>query len=136
MRNLFLAGLVTLIALGGCGRKEFPQADTSEPLRLVGLQHSKEVSILHLSFTITGGYGAVGYQIDRAELDPVCDCMGEWRRHFEQQVLPRKKSKKLIRNLKLLSHKREFAFRIRAIDSAGNLSAWSEAMRARADDIK
>ncbi len=136
MRNLLLAGVIALVALGGCGRKEMPQPDTSKPLRIVDLQSVKEVSVLQLTFTILGGSDMVGYQIDRAEIDPICDCLTAWRRNFEQAPLPGQKAKVLTRNLKLLSHKREFAFRIRAVDSVGNLSPWSAPMRGRADDIK
>ncbi|MDX8392889.1 MAG: hypothetical protein R8K53_10060 [Mariprofundaceae bacterium] len=135
MRNLILFGVITLIALGGCGRKEIPQPDSSEPPRLVNLQYEKAVSVLQLKFSILGGVGAVGYQIDRAEIDPVCDCPTIWRRHFEQLPIPRLKGEKLIRNLKLLTHKREFLFRIRAVDSMNNLAPWSVPMRARADDL-
>jgi len=134
MRKLLLAGVITLVVLGGCGRKEMPQPDTNEPLRIVDLQSSIEVSILHLSFTILGGSDLVGYQIDRAEVDPVCNCLTGWQRHFEQETLPRQKAKVLVRNLKLLSYERDFAFRIRAVDSAGNLTPWSAPMRARAVD--
>ncbi len=135
MRNLILASVITLIALGGCGRKEMPQADTSEPLRLVNLQHEKAISVLQLRFTILGGVGPIGYQIDRAEIDPVCKCPTMWRRHFEQPALPRLKGKELIRNIRLLTHKREFLFRIRAVDSMDNLGAWSAPIRVRADDL-
>ncbi|PIY53911.1 MAG: hypothetical protein COZ01_01985 [Zetaproteobacteria bacterium CG_4_10_14_0_8_um_filter_55_43] len=135
MRNILLGSLIALIVLGGCGRKEFPHPDTSEPLRIVDLQSSKEVSVLQLTFTILGGSDQVGYQIDRAEVDSVCDCLTPWRRNFEQPPLPKKKGIVLIRNFKLLSHDREFAFRLRAVDSAGNLSPWSAPMRARADDL-
>jgi len=135
MRKLLLAGVITLVALGGCGRKEMPQPDTSEPLRIVDLKAEKAVSVLQLTFTILGGSDMVGYQIDRAELDPICECMTPWRRNFEQPPFRKQKGKILTRNLKLLTHKREFAFRIRAVDSVGNLSPWSAPMRARADDI-
>jgi len=135
MRNLILASVITLIALGGCGRKEMPQPDTSEPLRIVNLQHEKAVSVLQLRFTIVGGIGPVGYQIDRAEIDPNCNCLTLWQRHLEQPTIPKLKGKELLRNLKLLSYKREFAFRIRAVDSMGNLGAWSTPMRARADSV-
>ena len=136
MRNLLLGGLITLMVLSGCGRKEVPQADTSEPLRIVDLQSAKEVSILQLTFTILGGTDYVGYQIDRAEFDEICDCLTPWQRTFEKEPLPKQKAKILVHNLKLLTHKREFAFRIRAVDSAGNLSPWSAPMRGRADNIR
>jgi len=136
MRNLLLGGLITLMVLSGCGRKEAPQADTSEPLRIVDLQSAKEVSILQLTFTILGGTDYVGYQIDRAEFDEICDCLTPWQRTFEKEPLPKQKAKILVHNLKLLTHKREFAFRIRAVDSAGNLSPWSAPMRGRADNIR
>lgn len=136
MRNLILGGMIALVVLGGCGRKELPQPDTSKPLRIVDLKAEKAVSVLHLTFTIEGGYGPVGYQIDRAEVDPICHCLTEWQRFFEQPALQHQKDTQLVRNLKLLDPRREFAFRIRAVDSVGNLSAWSKPMRARADAIK
>jgi predicted small lipoprotein YifL len=135
MRNLFLLGMLTLVALGGCGRKELPQPDTSAPLRIVDLKAEKAVSVLQLRFTIQGGFGPVGYQIDRAEVDPVCSCLTAWQRYFEQPALTHQKDTQLVRNLKLLDPHREFAFRIRAVDSVGNLSTWSKPMRARADPI-
>ena len=132
MRNLILGGMLALLALGGCGKKEFPQPDTSQPLRIVGLQSTVNVSILQLSFTILGGFGNVGYQIDRAEVDPVCDCLTAWQRHFEQPALPNQKGRALSRNFKLVDPDRSFAFRIRAVDTAGNLSPWSAPVRASA----
>lgn len=133
MRNLMLGSLIALVVLGGCGKKEFPQPDTSEPLRIVNLQWSKEVSIINLTFTIVGGYDNVGYQIDRAVSDDVCNCLTAWQRFLEQEPLPDRKGVEQVRNV-MLSYKRDFAFRIRAIDSAGNLSAWSAPMQARADN--
>jgi hypothetical protein len=133
MRKLLLTGMIALVVIGGCGRKELPQPDTSEPLRIVDLKAEKAINILKLSFSIQGGYGPVGYQIDRAEVDPICNCLTEWRRLFEQPALPHQKDTLLVHNLNLLSPDREFAFRIRAVDSAGNLSTWSKPMRARAD---
>jgi len=133
MRNLFLGGLVALLALGACGKKEFPQPDTSEPLRIVGLESTVNVSVLQVSFTILGGFGNVGYQVDRAEVDPVCDCLTSWQRYFEQPTLPNQKGRSLQRTFKLLNAERAFAFRIRAVDTAGNLSPWSAPMRASAD---
>jgi len=133
MRNLILGGLIALVALAGCGKKEFPQPDTSEPLRIVNLQWSKEVSVITMKFTIVGGYGNVGYQIDRAVSDNVCNCLTGWQRFLEQETLPNRKGVEQMRNV-MLSYKRDFAFCIRAIDSAGNLSPWSAPMQARADE--
>jgi len=133
MRNLFLVGMVLVVALAGCGRKEMPKADSSEPLRLINLTHVKAVSVLQLKFTILGGVGAVGYQVDRGEIDSHCNCITLWQRHYEQATISTIKGNPQIRNLKLLNYRREFAFRIRAVDSMGNLGAWSEPMRARAD---
>ena len=133
MRKLILGGMIALVALAGCGKKEFPQPDTSAPLRIVNLQWSKEVSVINMKFTIVGGYGNVGYQIDRAVLDTVCNCLTDWQRFLEQEALPRRRGVEQMRNV-MLSYKRDFAFRIRAVDSAGNLSPWSAPMQARADD--
>jgi len=132
MRNIIFGGLIALLALGGCGKKEFPQPDTSEPLRITNLQSTVNVSVLQMSFTILGGFGNVGYQVDRAEVDPVCDCLTQWQRFYEQPTLPNQKGRSLSRGFKLLSPERTFAFRIRAVDTAGNLSPWSAPMRARA----
>ncbi len=135
MRNFFLVGMIVIFALTGCGRKEIPQADTSEPLQLINLQHQKALNVLQLRFTILGGVGPVGYQIDRGEIDNHCNCVLLWRRHYEQPPIPGQKDVLLVKNVKLLTHEREFVFRIRAIDSIGNLGAWSAPMRARADEI-
>jgi len=133
MRNLILGGVIALVALAGCGKKEFPQPDTSAPLRIVNLQWSKEVSVITMKFTIVGGYGSVGYQIDRAVSDDVCNCLTDWQRFLEQEALPNRRGVEQMRNMKL-SYKRDFAFRIRAVDAAGNLSPWSAPMQARADE--
>lgn len=133
MRKLVLGGVIVLLALGGCGKKEFPQPDTSKPLQLIDLKATKEVNVLHLHFTIVGGYGNVGYQIDRAEVDPTCSCLTDWQRFFEQPPLPGQKGTIVERNLNLLDPSRTFAFRIRAVDSVGSLSPWSKPIRARAD---
>ncbi len=135
MRKTFVLMMMTGILIGACGRKEMPQVDTEKPLRLVNLQHQKAVNVLQLQFTILGGTGPVGYHIDRAEIDPHCNCPAFWQRYFEQPAVPRQKGKILTKNMRLLTHKREFAFRIRAVDSMGNLGAWSTPIRARADDV-
>jgi len=136
MRNLFLVGMVLVVALVGCGRKEMPQADTSKPLQLINFEHQKVINLLQFQFTIVGGVGMVGYQIDRGEIDRHCNCVVLWQRYYEQPTIPKQKGVIMVKNLKLLSHKREFAFRMRAVDSMGNLGAWTAPVRARADEIK
>lgn len=131
MRKVLMAGML-LLALGACGKKEPPQPDTSQPLRMVGLSSQVVVSVLQLKFTIAGGYGNVGYQIDRAEEDKVCGCLTPWQRYLDQPPLPNQKGKEIIRNIKLLSYDRAFAYRIRAVDSTGTLTQWSETIHARA----
>ena len=134
MNKLVTLGLVVLLLAGGCGKKVAPQPDTSKPLQLVGLKYEKAVNVLQLHFSILGGVGDVGYQIDRSEVDPGCGCPAFWRRHFDQQPLPNQKGKLLQHNLKLRMD-RPFAFRIRAVDSLGNLGEWSATIIAKSDKV-
>jgi len=132
MRRFLISGLV-LLALVGCGRKEMPIADTGKPPAVQGLKHELAGNSLRLTFTLTGGSGPVGYQIDRAELDPVCHCPTDWRRYYEQPAIPGQKNKSLTKTLNLRTYKRTFFFRIRAVDAFGNLGPWSPVIQARAE---
>ncbi len=132
MRNTLIVMLAAL-AIAGCGRKEMPIADAGKPPVIVNFQHTVSGNILKLTFRIEGGSGPVGYQIDRAELDPVCHCRGPWRRFFEQPAIPGQKDKTLNKNLNLFTSDRTFFYRIRPVDAFGNLGAWSEVVRATSE---
>lgn len=132
MKRIWVAALCAL-AIAGCGRKEMPIADAGKPPALVGFTHQVSGNILKLSFRIEGGSGPVGYQIDRAELDPVCHCRGAWRRFYEQPAIPGQKGKTLTKALNLFTSDRTFFYRVRPVDAFGNLGAWSEVVRAHSE---
>jgi len=128
--------LALALALSGCGRKEAPQAimDGAKP-ELTDFRHEQTGNVLQLFFVLHGNPEGVGYQIDRAEIDPICDCPGMWRRYLEQEPMARQVGIESNRVINLKTTKREFAYRIRAYDAAGNLGPWSQIVRARAIDL-
>lgn len=129
--------LALALAISGCGRKEAPQAIADGAIKpeLTEFRHEQTGNVLQLYFVLEGAPEGVGYQIDRAEVDPKCNCLTMWRRYFEQEAMPQLVGEESTRIINLKTTKREFAFRIRAIDMAGNLSAWSPTVRARAIDL-
>jgi len=135
MRKTFILFMMTGIMFGACGRKEMPQMDTGKPPHIEALKHDMAGNSLRLTFALLGGTGPVGYQIDRAEVDPHCDCPRFWQRFLEQPAIRGQKGKVLSRTINLQSHKRAFVFRIRAVDSFGNLGTWSTPIRVRAEKM-
>ncbi len=142
MMNIFLrrsiwAGLIIAITLGGCGRKEAPQPITSssEKPQLVDLEYEQAGNVLKLRFVLKGNPEGMGYQIDRTQIDPYCQCPGFWRRYSDQlplSDLANRSTKKII-NLK--TTKVEYVYRLRAIDWNGNFGPWSKSIRARGVDL-
>ncbi len=140
MRKTFVLLIMTGILTGfsgltACGRKEMPQVDTDKPPHIEGLKHDMAGNSLRLTFVLNGGTGPVGYQIDRAEIDPHCNCPAFWRRFYGQPAIREQKGQVLTHTLNLQTYKRAFAFRIRAVDSLGNLGAWSTPIRVRAEKM-
>jgi hypothetical protein len=136
MRSWIWILLATLLVLGGCGRKEAPQiVHDSQPPQLVDLQHELNGMVMKLDFELAGSPEGVGYQVDRAEIDPYCKCPGLWRRYLEQLPIPKNIGVPITKVLKLRSAKVEFAFRIRAVDAAGQLGPWSKLMRVTGVDL-
>jgi len=135
MRNTLLLLMMTGVLLGACGRKEMPQVDTGKPPHIEALKHDMAGNSLRLTFALIGGTGPVGYQIDRAEIDPHCNCPAFWQRFLEQRAIRGQKEKVLSRTINLRTYKRAFAFRIRAVDFAGNIGAWSKPIRVRAEKM-
>lgn len=128
--------LAAALVISGCGRKEAPQivSEGAKP-ELVDFRHEQTGNVLQLYFILKGNPEGVGYQIDRAEIDPICKCPGIWRRYLEQEPMPKSVNTELNRLINLKTTKREFAFRIRAFDAEGNLGAWSAPVQARAIDL-
>jgi len=135
MRKSVIALLMVGVTMSACGRKEMPQPDTGKPPHIEALKHDMAGNSLRLTFALIGGTGPVGYQIDRAEIDPHCNCPGFWRRFFEQPAIRGQKGKVLTHTLNLRSFRHDYLFRIRAADSVGNLGAWSRPIRARAEKM-
>lgn len=128
---------VLAVLLNGCGRKEVPQAivDDSVKPRIVGLQHKVTGNVLRLDFVLKGSSEGVGYEIDRTQMDPYCQCPGFWRRFFEQPALAKQVNEDSYRIISLKTAEVEFLFRIRAIDAFGNFGPWSKLIRAQAVDL-
>ncbi len=135
MRKTLILFMMTGVLLGACGRKEMPQVDTGKPPHIEALKHDMAGNSLRLTFALLGGSGPVGYQIDRAEIDPHCNCPAFWQRFLDQPAIRGQKGKVLSRTLNLRTYKRAFAFRIRAVDSFGNIGVWSKPILARAEKM-
>ncbi len=119
------------LTLAGCGRKEppMPVADTAPPV-IASMTHRIHLNTLEIDMVLSAGDpGGVGYQVDRAPIDPYCNCVGFWRRYRGEQARPDRVGAKTTVLLGL--HGTEYAFRIRAVDSMGRLGPWSKIIRAR-----
>ncbi len=135
LRGLWML-LAAAVALGGCGRKEPPQPIApAAPPAIAGLQHAVNGPALVLDFRLTGGAGGLGYQIDRAEIDPVCHCPTMWRRYFELPPQPGQGPRQVRKLVPLKTTETEFLFRVRAVDLDGRFGPWSAPIRARAVDL-
>ncbi len=126
MRKCLLLCL-TILVVAGCGRKEPTQAivDVGPPeiatLNIVDADPSKKLEI-----QLAGGQGGVGYQMDRAEMDPYCKCPSTWFRYYEEPPLARNNTKVLQKMISLEVAGHDYVYRLRAIDAAGRLGAWKK----------
>ena len=136
-RSVWLC-LVLALLLNGCGRKEMPQvlSGTSVTPQISDLSHDVVGNVLRLEFVLKGNAQGVGYQIDRTQMDPYCNCPGFWRRFFEQPALAKQVNEKAKRIINLKTDAVEFVFRIRAIDATGSFGPWSKLIHARAVDLR
>ncbi|MDX8398387.1 MAG: hypothetical protein R8K49_08730 [Mariprofundaceae bacterium] len=131
MRN-FLMLVMGLLVLVGCGRKEAPQVivDASPPviesLNIIDIPPSNK----KLEMKISGGEGGVGYQMERAEMDPYCKCPGMWERYYEEYVRDVNATKILQKIFRLNVGGHDYVYRVRAIDSVGRLGPWSQTIKA------
>jgi len=129
--------LISALLLSGCGRKEAPQpvTDSATKPSLSELSHEVVGNILQLKFTTHGSSEGVGYQIDRTEMDPYCQCPGFWRRYDQIDPHPKRVNFKNSKMIKLNSAEIDYLFRVRAFDTAGNLGPWSKSITARGVDL-
>ncbi len=132
MRN-FLLVLMAVWALVACGRKEPPQAwiDKGEPymenLELISAGPSKKMMV-----TLAGGEGGVGYQLERAEMDPYCQCPTAWSPYHEEVPQRKNQGKALERILRFEISGHYYLYRVRAMDALGRLGAWSQTLKQEA----
>jgi len=135
MRKFLLLFIMAAFVFAGCGRKGPPQpiAENAPPA-IVSIEHLIAGNSLKLDIKMSGGSGGIGYQIDRAEMDPYCKCPGIWRRHYEVLPNPKNFDKSSISQLiNLRGGDIEYLFRVRAVDALGRFSEWSKPIRARAE---
>ena len=119
-----------LLLLSACGLKTdlIVYDDTMMAPKLELVSHAVEGERLTVYLNILEGCNAVFYQVDRAEVDPNCKCLGLWRRYY--QSTPSEQRTGLKRVIKLRQDK-EHAYRIRAVDSLGRTSDWSPTIRVK-----
>ena len=132
MRNVLLITLATLLIVG-CGRKEPPQAwmDKGEP-RILSIEVINAVPSKKLNIELGGGEGGVGYQLERAEIDPICKCPSTWGRYYEEPPTRRNEGKTLQKMIRLDLASHQYVYRLRAIDALGRLSDWSQTIQLKA----
>jgi len=125
--------MVGLLLLTGCGRKEPPQplSDQSPPPSIASMQIEQAYNSLKLTMQLAGGGGVLGYQIDRAQIDPICHCQTPWQRDYEVQPKPAMDQGKVIRMITVRTPNVEFFYRIRAVDALGRLGSWSKPMHIK-----
>jgi len=134
MRKVLLILAIAALTLSGCGRKEPPQPVASDaPPAIVKVSHTLEGNIVRITIESSGGSGGIGFQMDRAEIDPYCNCPGFWRRYHEQTPRAENFGNPLSQLVTLKSLEKEYAFRVRAIDALGRFSEWSKVIRVRAE---
>lgn len=128
-----LATMLTIaLALTGCGRKEPPvPMAPSAPPAIASMTHEVSANSLKLVLVLSGGSGGVGYQIDRAPIDPYCHCPGFWRRYRASPARPELEGVKTTVLINLRGGDLAYAFRVRAVDALGRLGPWSKVIRVR-----
>ncbi len=133
MKTMFryaLALTLGALILSACGRKEAPQPEAVKTMPVIAqlnVDHTEEV--VRLRLRLEGGRGAIGYQLDRAELDPYCKCPDMWRRYYELPPSPNNRDKELVKVIRTEAADRRYLYRLRAVDSEGHLGHWSKVIQ-------
>ena len=128
MRIKVVVALAVLLFFSGCGLKtSLVVYDDSAPLPEISrLAHEISDGKLSLVIDIQGGGGAVAYQVDRAVIEPDCQCIGHWLRYYESS--PSQQREGLERHIKTRADS-SYAFRVRAEDSLNRRSGWSKVIK-------
>ncbi|MDX8377041.1 MAG: hypothetical protein R8L53_03350 [Mariprofundales bacterium] len=128
-----LASLL-LVLITGCGRKTAPQVISNDaPPIVTKFKQAFAINALKISFVLTGGKKGVGYQIDRAEVDPYCDCINSWRRYLD--IAPRAKNRDVLttRIIHVPTNGLAYMYRLRAVDDIGRLGIWNTPIRVKSE---
>jgi len=122
-----IAIAVLLLSITACGRKEVPQPIVnSGPPEIASLEILESDSSTQIVVTLAGGEGGIGFQVDRSEIDPFCNCPTFWQRHYEEPPLAYNAGKEYTRMLRNTIGKLPFVYRLRAVDATGRLGPWSD----------
>ena len=132
MRIKYVLLVVLLALLAGCGKKtDLIAYDDSAPEPvLVAVSSSSDTQTFHLKLDVSGGSDLVLYQVDRAEVDPSCQCIAGWLRYYESSLSAQRLG--LQHHFKLQRADIKYAFRVRVVDSLGRKTAWSKTMQTKA----
>ncbi|MDQ6965073.1 MAG: hypothetical protein Q9M13_09165 [Mariprofundales bacterium] len=124
--------LAVALLTAGCGRKEPPQPtiEKSPPPAITSLSYEQNYNSIKVTMRLAGGGGVLGYQVDIAQIDPICHCPTAWRRDYELQPRSDMDNRKVIRIITLHRAGVKFLYRIRAVDALGRLSRWSDTIHA------
>jgi len=90
-------------------------------------------NMFRMQMDIIGGSGAVMYQVDRAEEEADCKCIGNWLRYYESTASEQRIA--LTRHIKLRRPHVIYAFRVRAKDTLGRVSVWSKVMKTNVSHV-
>jgi len=129
--TVLMVGVAFLVA--GCGRKEPPQPliDSSPPPSIASMQTEQSYNSLKLIMHLSGANGMLGYQVDRAQIDPICNCPTPWQRDYEMQPRREMDQGEVIRLINIRTPNVEFLFRVRAVDALGRLGAWQKTIHIK-----
>ena len=128
--------MLSIVLLGACGKKTglIVYDDSTPEPTIAALSSEVSGQMLQLQLDIAGGSGAVVYQIDRAKIDPNCQCINNWLRYYESS--PSTQRTGLQRNIKIRQPEIAYAFRVRVMDSIGRKSAWSKVIKVNVSRSK
>jgi len=131
LRTKYVIVVVLLALLAACGKKtDLIAYDDSAPEPvLVDVSSSSDTQTFHLKLDVSGGSHLLLYQVDRAEVDPGCQCIAGWLRYYESSLSAQRTG--LQHHFKLQRADITYAFRVRVVDSLGRKTAWSKIMQTK-----